>query len=104
MNAEIDFCLSPHLCIAAYCGRDVGLYHVPRLYPVNERNLMSQSCTGGAGVDPSKKRKYTLQEIEVEGFNDSGSDSEKHSLLYSEPEVSTTAALRRHYFFVSYSP
>ena len=39
-------------------------------------------------MDPNKKRKYTLQEIEVEGFNDSGSDSEKHSLLYSEPEVS----------------
>ena len=50
---------------------------------------MDCDVAGGGKQDVGNKRKYTLQEIEVEGFRDSNSDSEKQSCLSgdSEPEV-----------------
>ena len=52
-----------------------------------ERKEIMRLLHAGRGGE-GKKRKYTLQEIEVEGFRDSNSESEKQSCHGSDPEVS----------------
>ena len=57
---------------------------------VQKLHLICVSNAGGVAVNKSK-RKYTLDQIEVEDFRDSNSEEEKQSHLseLSDPEVSS---------------